>query len=71
MLRIQIQLKFVEEFITCKNNRNIAKLIPYQIHKHNRSCKKKSKRNKQGNDCRFDYPKLPMSQNKNIDARRH
>lgn len=49
---------FIDKYIKCSStsdNSTLNKLIPYQSHKHSRTCKKK------GNKCRFSFPIPPMN----------
>jgi hypothetical protein len=47
--------KFIDSYITCKKNVEIADLVNYQTHRHAHTCRKNGR-----GICRFGFPLPPM-----------
>ena len=50
-------IKYIDKYITCKNDPEIKDLVKSQVHRHTHTCRKSKHKT-----CRFNYPKPPMSE---------
>ena len=55
-------ISYIDSVVTCQrtwDNSELSNLVNLQVHMHTRTCKKQFRKR---TVCRFDFPKLPMSQ---------
>jgi len=55
-------ISYVDSIVTCQrtwDNSELSDLVNLQVHMHTRSCKKQFRKR---TVCRFDFPKVPMSE---------